>query len=602
MWMTMRNLVDGKVRVAEVDVNSGDVKWFSDVLLSSNQLPAGGGLTMAADASGVYIGPLGVGNIYRIDPDTKTLSTVASGVAHANAQFYELNVADGYLYTGAFPDGEVLRIRPGDGAVLNYGFVGRTVGADTYVGAITRTATKVYGIGKGNSKLLEWPAGGGTPRDLSAYAGASGAVDMVAAGGLLYVATTGGVVSFDPADGSNRVARTLPDPADRYIDWLCVGSGGTVYAMARESGNVYRVDATTMTWLGCPLPGNGATQLLQEMSSGVLVGADSSGRLFRWALGSDPVVHDVSGTPGLAMAERVQTLLAHSNGSVWVSGSGSFTVHDVDTGTKRRVANFGEIKAMAEGPDGSVYVGMYPGCRIARVHPATLAMTVLVDHIPGQYRPQSIIVDASRNQLIIGTSPELGRYQGSVSLLDLATNTLDIRTNWLPHQATSSMFLVRDFELHLTGDTNGEAVYDNPDQKVAQFVTVDLRTNTVTRRREPRSDVRSWVRCYWRNRKTYLLSRSPGGRLYHYDLATKEAVLVADFGATGDLGGWGPTRMVYWGRGTGDIRTITSTHVVMPLYSDVPDGYYSEPRMSMVPTEQGMYGAHGTSLAFFPFF
>ncbi|MGD7706191.1 hypothetical protein [Microlunatus sp. Y2014] len=590
MFMTSRFMLDGKVRIIEVDLTTGKVLWHDDVLLSPDHLAAGGGNTMTSDGRHAYICPHGLGTLFRLDPQTHEVTELAADVAAPQAQWYECTVVDGHVFAGAYPDAEVVRVDPATGDVFNYG---RIPGPSPYVGAIAVGDGKVWATGKGASNLVEWPLDGGEPRTITEFIGRgyTSAIDMAYSDGLLYFAVGRYLMSFDPTDGSRHVEREIR-PEDRYIDYMCVAADGTVYATARTSGNVYRVEADGLTLLGAPLAGDGSNLTLTELEPGVLCGASDKGRVFVMRVG-EPATVFTTEDQGVGLPDRIMTIFAHSDGTVWAAGSGSFTVHDLANDTRRRKAHIGEIKCFVEGPEGAVYAMQYPGCTILRVDRDTLELTEVgaID----QYRPNAVLYDARRQQLIISSGPSLGLNQGAVSFFDLTTGAVETRKDYLPQQIAYGM-VIHAGMLHVVGDVYGEATGAIRD--LGQIASVDLATRELRHRSSPVADGRSYRDIAVHRGRVYVQLRRPEGLVVRFDPVAGTAVAVGDVGSYGDIASY-RSSLVHTTRSNAAI-TLQEGESFDVRYSGLPDGWYSAPHAPVSVSRGGVYGLHGGNLAFYP--
>ncbi|MFG3706018.1 hypothetical protein ACGF7U_14975 [Micromonospora sp. NPDC047670] len=69
VFITSRfNTPEGKMRLGEFDVNTGEMRGIDDLTIASN-----GGQKLAADGRYVYIGPAGSAYVHRFDPQTREL-------------------------------------------------------------------------------------------------------------------------------------------------------------------------------------------------------------------------------------------------------------------------------------------------------------------------------------------------------------------------------------------------------------------------------------------------------------------------------------------------------------------------------------------------
>jgi len=592
IYQTTRYLPDGqRLRIVEGDLETGEVTWQADLDVPGSAA-GGGGLMMANDGRYAYVGMAGNGTVFRLDPQTKEFAAFAQ-VGPTGAWFYDMAVSGDWLYLSTYPDCTVRRVNLSTREVQTYG----VVSGSQYANSLAVNDTHVYGGANAPGGIREWTLEpGGEGRDVTAYLGDGRTVPikMAISQGILYVGTGKFVVSFDPVDGSQQVARPLLDAKDRYIDYLCVGADHTVYAIARTSGNIYRCDETALVKVGQALEDDGQNDYLAEYEPGVLVGCGDSGRFWTMRLGEEPQVHAIVDDAGYP--DKAQDMILHSDGRIWIAGHGATTVRDLAAGTAIRKDNFGEIKALQEVPDGSVYGAVYPGSTIVRFDPDSLEHTdvaVLTD----QYRPSLMTYDEGRNQLVVATGPHIGGNTGAVSFVALPGHEVEVRSDYLPDQSVRGLHVVGDIA-YVAGDTYGEGA--GPVVTSAQVAAIDLRTRELLWRATPRADVASYERVFWREGKLYLMTRRPRGDLFTFDPETGKVELVTNLGGYGALDGVG-RRLMTWVHFSLRIDHITVNDQVRTLYSDVTNGWYNNPRFVFDPVRSGTWGMYGTDLAWFPF-
>jgi len=592
LYQTTRYLPDGeRLRVVEGDLTTGEVSWIGDLELPGMQ-SGGGGLMMASDGTHAYIGAAGNSDVFRLDPATKQVESLGP-VGPESAWYYDMAVAGDWLYVSTYPDCTVRRVHLTTREVQTYGVVSES----KYANSLAVGDSHVYGGANAPGGIREWALEpGGEGRDITDHLGEGHTIPirMAVSAGLLYVATGDHVISFDPADGSDHVARLLPDERDRYIDYMCVASDGAVYAQARTSGHVYRCDPDALVKVGQACEDDGQNVYLGEWTPGVLCGAGSSGRFWRMTLGEPAEEFDILADAGYP--DRAQHMIRHSDGTIWVSGHGVTTRHDLAAGTSEMSKNFGEIKALQETAGGIVYGAVYPGCTITRFDTATLEHTD-VAALEGQYRPSLMAYDEPRNQLVIGSGPHIGGNQGALSFVDLADHAVEVRTDYLPDQVVRGIHVVGD-TVYLAGDTHGEAT--GSVRPVAQVAAVDLRTRELLWRAEPRSDVESYEQVHLRGDKLYLMTRRPRGELITFRPDDGAVTRVTNLGGYGGMDGYG-RRLLTWVHWALEIDHITVDDRVRTLYPEVPNGWYNNPTFVFDPDRDGTYGMYGLELAWFPF-
>jgi len=383
LFVTSRHTVDDRLRLAEVDIETGESVWISDL-----DLEGASGQQLATDGTYLYIGAAGHGSIWRVDPATGE-ATEWAPIGGPTLWAYDLRYHEGYLYLGTYPDCMVRRIRVSDAQVETYGRPSESL----YATAVVADEDYVYGGSASPGKLQRWPKeGGGDPVDLTSHLSDSpvGILAMVKSGELLYIASGRDLITLR-SDGSERVSRPVP-AEDRYIDQLTVAPDGTVYALARLTTNIYRVDADALTPVARPHD-DVENILLDLTEDGRFVGVSGVGDVWTVSTGDDAEVFSLTATD-FAYPDEVQSMLLHRRGQrLWVGGHYSMTVHNLEEQTSRSFYAPGEPKALVQGADGTVYAGIYPSTKIVAYHPRTFEPTVLGTIGHGQMRVKEMYYD-----------------------------------------------------------------------------------------------------------------------------------------------------------------------------------------------------------------
>lgn len=588
LFVTSRHTVDGDLRLAEVDLETGEAVSVTDL-----DLAGASGKELAHDGTHLYLGAAGHGSIWRVDPDTGDAVEWAP-VAGSSTWVYDLRHHEGYLYVGTYPDCTVRRIRVSDGQVETYGRVSTSL----YATAVVADEDYVYGGSASPGMLLRWPKeGGGEPLDLTPHLSDSpvGILDMVKSGDLLHIASGRELITIRP-DGSGRVSRSIPEE-DRYIDQLTVAPDGTVYALARLTTNIYRVDADALTPIARPHD-DVENILLDLADDGRFVGVSGVGDVWTVSPDQDAEVFSLTSTD-FAYPDEVQSMLLHSRGQrLWVAGHYSMTVHHLAAQTSQSFYAPGEPKAMVEGADGTVYAGLYPSTRIVAYHPRTFEPTELGTIGHGQMRVKEMHYDEARNQLLIATGASNGSYSGALTYVDLATGEFDVHVDILPGQRPMDIAVAGDVA-YLVGDTWGDG-NSGPSKPAGDVAAVDLTTREVLWRRELEPDWQSYEGVIHQDGQLYLMGRRPRGPWFLYDLATESIVHRGDLGGYGEFG-QSRGRVFSWVHWALDIRELPSAQQGTDrlLHADVPNGWYNNPEFCWTPNGKQTWGVWGPDLARF---
>lgn len=589
MYFTSRYNVEGdNIRLGGIDMDTGE-------LVHSHDLPMGTatGQRLATDGTHLYIGAAGSTHVWRYHPETRHLEAWAA-VGPATTWVYSMIVDGDHLYIGTYPDCTIRRIRLDDATVETYGRVSTSL----YAAGVAVDDDYVYGGSAAPGRLLRWPKEGGEPVDLTSHLSESpvGILAMLKAGdGRLYVNSGRYVISMLP-DGSERVAREIP-AEDRYADVITEAPDGTIYVQARLTSNVYRVTDDSLELVLSPLA-DVENVAITALADGRLAGASGLGQVWAGTPGGDADVWDAA-VLGFGYPDEAQSMLAHDDGTVWVAGHYSLTIHDVDAGTSRRLHVNGEAKALAQDADGTVYAAMYPSATVLAIDPRSYEVTPLGAIGAGQMRTMTMRYDEARNQLLVGTSPTGGNHQGSLTFVDLDTGEFEVRRDYLVDQRVMGVAIEGDVA-YIVGDTYGEST-QGPILERAQLAAVDLGTRELLWIREPLEDWLSYEEVVALDGVLYLMSRRPNGQWVAYDVEADE---IVDRGELGGYGGMVTThdRVFTWNHWALQIRQLPTAAVPEHalLYGPVPNGWYNNPNFALTDDGRSTWGMWGTDLALIP--
>ncbi len=595
-----RFVTDKKLlRVGTFDLNTGAHISTHDLDLGA----ATGSVSARADDKYVYLGIAASPSLWRFDPASGEVVAFAT-VGGATTWAYDIVLDGDDLLVGTYPACRLLRVSRSTGAVTDLGRVGTSM----YCTAIASDETNVYAATAAPGQLNAYPRDGSAPVDMTPLLSPSpvGVLGLAAAGGLLYISCGREVISMRP-DGSERVARTIA-PEDRYIDKLFAAADGSVYALARTTTNVYRVAESNLEKIGTPYHDVENTAF-EQRPDGSFVGATGLGQFWRMQPSGEAQVWESADSFGYP--EPAQSMLAHTSGAVWVGGHSALTVHDqlrtpaipgapAPKHRTRRIHVNGEPKSITQGPDGSVYLALYPSTDVVRIDSNTLGVTKLTTIDNEQMRPMNMHFDAPRNQLVIGTTAKQRVFNGGVSFVNASTGETQVLRDVLPDQQVRG-FTIADGIGYAAGDTYAEGS-STPRRATAQLAAIDLATREVLWRAEPIAAVKSYENVLVVGRTLYALCRRP--RIWlSLDLGTGQVT------GQGELGGYG-------GLGTMDGRVFSWVHWALAidelpsaarpadaptrLYEGVPAGWYNNATFATVPKRNGTWGMYGTDLGWFP--
>lgn len=437
-------------------------------------LPSGAGAWgMTAIGTDLYLGTYTPGDLYRLDTTTRTLTKVAN----FGSFIWALAASpDGKVFAGTYPDAGVFSYDPATGATRAYGTV---VAGEQYVRSIAVDETRIYaGVGtKAHLMVVDRDSGAKTEVLPAQYADRTFVATLDLSGKRLAasLSPTGTMLIYDTDDLANPVEVQAPG-GDQYITAITVDDAtGDTYFGTRPSGTFYRHVAATgaLERLGSPYDGayfnriflDGGT-IKAELTSSVVEFDTASGQF----TGYDLVAAGLPPAPEQAMQ------IAAVKDKVLVSGKAGIQVHDLAAGTSSRVFLPGEAKTMT--PVGNqVYLGVYTLARLWSMRPDGTALTELTRIENEQTRPTDAVYDERGNRLLMSTQPDYGRYNGTLTVFDLASGDLAVHRGVVPDQSVASVVVSGD--VAFLGSEIRNSLGTDPIVKTATVSAFDLRTNQV---------------------------------------------------------------------------------------------------------------------------
>lgn len=592
----------GVVRLGVFDPFTGAEVAVHDLDLGARS----GNNQMVADDRYVYIGPAGSAHVWRFDPATAAVEPFVE-VGAANTWTYSMRVHGDHLWIGTYPTCRLYRVHRATGERTDFGRVGTSM----YTTGIAVDDEYVYASTAAPGALKVYHHGGALVSDLTPLLEPSpvGTLDLAVSGGTVYVSCGRFIISMKP-DGSERVSRPIAEE-DRYVDKLAVTPDGRVLALARLTSNYWEVTPDGLEHLGRPWQDVENAGFF-PITDDTVVGVTGAGHVWSSPIGGDALVTSTALT-GFGYPEVVQSMLAHSDGSVWAAGHFAITVHrpkdrNNGRGNQRQTGSTvppvlieinGEPKSMVEAADGTVVVGMYPSTQVIAIAPDTLEQRVLGTIDNEQMRPLAIAYDAVRGDVLVPTTGKHLIHTGAVTFANPVTGAFDVRRDFLPDQNIRNVVVVGDFA-YVAGDTFAEASSSPGPRSVASIAEIDLRTRTVSRTFEPAAWA-AYEDLAVRDGILFATGRNPRGAWLAFDLATEQVI------ATGDIGGVGGLdahlgRTWVWNGTHGRIQELSTADggTVVTHYGSIPGGFYNRAEPSSVGDARGTWGMHGTDLAWFP--
>lgn len=602
VYMASRHTVSpGVVRLGAFNPFTGEQIGVHDLDIGA----ASGNNSMTADDRYVYIGPAGSAFAWRFDPATAQVEQFAE-IGAATAWTYTMTVRGDYLFIGTYPDCRLFRVHRDTGEMTDFG----RVGSSQYAVAIAVDDQHIYASTAAPGALKVYDHDGTEVADLTSGLTESpvGTLALAVSDGTIYVASGRDVISMRP-DGSGRVVRPIPEE-DRYIDKMTVTPDGRVLALARLTTNYYEVTPEGLELLGAPWQ-DVENQGLFALDDDTLVGVTGVGHVWSTTIGGEATITPTAPTE-FGYPESVQSLLAHTDDSVWAAGHFAMTVHypkprNNGQGNRHQKPSTtppdwfevnGEPKSMAETDDGTVVIGLYPSTEVVAITPGALEQRLLGTIDSDQMRPLSMAYDAARGDVLVATTAKQLLYTGAVTFTNPSTGEFEVRDDFLPDQNLRNIVVDGDFA-YIAGDTYAEATSERR-LETATIAEIDLTTREVSRIFEPR-DWDSYETITVQDGILYAVGRRPNGAWFAFDLESETVIAEGD---AGGYGGLGAHRGHVYLRDTWTASlqqlSLEGGGSESELYQEVPEGWYNRPEFAFVKKFRGTWGMYGMDLAWFP--
>lgn len=429
-----RNL--SPTRIATIDVGTG-------ALLSERSIGVGDGAWgLVAAPDGVYLGLFGArgrGNLYRL-----TSSGLAPVALISTDFIWDLTLS---------PDGRIVGVCTNPSLVFAYD---RSANAASDIGILRsgqrpRTCTRAGGrvvIGGAQRDVAfmvaALPDGSGRVEVLPASLATDATVycSSQLAGGRVAVGTGGrglerpAVAVVDLADPDAAAVVRLPREA--LVDTV-TSHGGVVYATARPSGALYRVDPTdrSVARLTVPVPLSETRQL--DHTGTVLVGTSADGSVWTYdPIADTTAVADPAATGLISRPQRPQSIVA-THDHVDVGGSFTLTRHAIAGGTPQTHHLPGEAKDMVAVAD-TTYLALYPVAEVW-TWPDGAAAPVRLTRLPAeQLRPISIAYAPLLDAIVVTSTDDVTR--SALHVVDPVTGRVDTVYEPLGPGQTAAALLV----------------------------------------------------------------------------------------------------------------------------------------------------------------
>ena len=243
-------------------------------------------------------------------------------------------------------------------------------------------------------------------------------------------------------------------PREALVDTVTV-DGGVVYATARPSGALYRIDAATgaVSRVAAPVPQSETRETFVQR--GQVLGASADGSAWTWDPATDLTQRHTPSDMGIVdRPQRAQRILARP-GHVDVGGSFSITRHDLAAGTSRSVFVPGEPKALVDAGD-RAYLAIYPIAEVWEWPPTAATPNRLTQLPPDQLRPIDLTHVAQLDCLLVTTTDD--RTRSALHTVDPVTGRVDTVVNPLGAGQTAAGVHAHGTTAYVGGSGNAPAV------------------------------------------------------------------------------------------------------------------------------------------------
>ncbi|GAA1601568.1 hypothetical protein GCM10009789_64730 [Kribbella sancticallisti] len=438
-------------RLNVVDVHSRQ-------LVRTVPLPGAAGawaITVATDGS-VYVGSYANAHLYRYRPETGTVTDLGQPIPGESSMYGLTSGKDGTVYAGTYPNAHAFKYDPATDEVTDYGSLDPV---QQYARAAVYDPDHdalFVGLATPQAKLIRIDLATGEKQDLTPPGlTAKDFQDLDYANNRVFGNATSRLVVFDATTGQ-QVSFTDTTTGNLVTDYP-IGARGV---SAAGPGGVYFTNNLALTRY------DPATDTVGPVGSGVRItrGAaigygwiTDNGKPMLYGLGGnysggtwryDPqtgVLEQWSSPFQYVPVALMHTIADPTTGKVFLNAflNGSTGAYDPVTGRLALTARQGQVEGWSWGPDGKLYVGVYPYGRVSIWDPHVpesptnpLPLFSLVDsHL--QNRPVSVA--PTRNRVYVGTTPGYGEYGGALTIYDLTSGALAVHRNIVPDQTIASV-------------------------------------------------------------------------------------------------------------------------------------------------------------------
>lgn len=454
---------DSSGRVMEVLIAGGSPSVFSAVdaltgeLITSQDVEGvtqGRSFRTVEDGS-VYIATQSDGRMFRFTPDTLELEELSSGPIFGQGHLWCMTITnDQQIYVGTYPDGKVLQYDPGADEWIDHG---QLVPGAQYVRSLATDGSMLYaGTGTLARIVCLDPSTGDTvdiplPDDLQDE---EFVYDLDVAGELLFARLTESntMIVYDLVgeEWVDRIENGLglhvsgesvlrTDTGRRRVAYYSASSS-PVMAYDLDTGD----QIETALHLGGSSNRNWSWQRLGRRgfpNESLLTGI-SDGTVHAF----NPITHETMSveTEADGSPYEIRSLAAGPSGEIFVGGYLSpreLGVVDPDTGEVAQLPWSGQVEGMTTHGD-DVMFGVYPGGGIKR-YDTTQEFDLGTNPAPsvyiGEQQDRPVTLTPAGDLTAIGSIPGYGQLGGALTLLDRTTDQMKVYRNVVPDQSVVTL-------------------------------------------------------------------------------------------------------------------------------------------------------------------
>ncbi len=426
-------------------------------LIRTVALPGAAGtwaITIATDLN-VYIGSYSNAHLYRYSPATKAVTDLGQPIPGEGVVYGLTAGLNGVVYGGTYPNAHAFKYDPATG-VTDYGQLDPV---QQYVRAAVFDPDHnalFAGLATPAPKLIRIDLATGAKEDITPEGlSGKGFDDLDYAAGRVFGNMTGKLVVFDAA--TNKQIHYTDTATGNVVTEYPIGARGVSPA---GPGGIYFTSALTLTRYDPTNDTVGPVPSGVKITRGAAIGygwVDDGGTPMLYGLGGNYSGGTWRYNPATGTLEQwsspfqyvpvnlMHTIADPMDGKVYLNAflNGSTGAFDPVTGKLTLTARQGQVEGWNWGPNGKLFVGIYPYGRLSIWDPhapeSPTNPQVLFDlelsHL--QNRPVSVVPTA--NKVYLGTTPGYGEYGGALTVYDLASKALAVHRNIVVDQTIASV-------------------------------------------------------------------------------------------------------------------------------------------------------------------